>query len=203
MSSSLGLGRAFLLFRRHRARYITVSVNVSLSHAPFLSPHMSSPSQRKAWRKLRNVRDDSAFLSQVLAAKEQKSAFSSLLLHHSLTLFDAALLTPTLSARELKVSRRVDLPRNPSAPRSKPKVGSINFWWPSQDSCDVAMVEPLASYLESMVPAAVCEIAVSFESACCACFVYCVLSLQSPSPACVISYILPLPWQEKRLLEMS
>src|SRR5271154_871960 len=41
------------------------------------------------------------------------------------------------------------------------------FLGPSQDFCHVAMVEPPVSYLESTVPAAACEIAVSIRTASC------------------------------------
>jgi hypothetical protein len=75
-----------------------------------------------------------------------------------------------VSEGESKVSRQGGLPRNPRARRSKPKMASLYFWWPSEDSCCVTMVEPPVSYLESAVPTAACEIAVSVRSAGCACF---------------------------------
>src|SRR5271154_4373088 len=52
-----------------------------------------------------------------------------------------------VSRGESKVSRRVGLPRISRSPRSKPKMASLNFWWPFRDSCCVAMVEPPVSYL--------------------------------------------------------
>jgi hypothetical protein len=67
------------------------------------------------------------------------------------------------SGGELKVSQQVGLPHNlnPLARRSKPKMASLYFWWPSQDSCRIAMVEPpLSSYLESTVHAVACERAI-------------------------------------------
>ena len=58
-----------------------------------------------------------------------------------------------VSGGESKMSRRVGLPRNPHAPRSKfPKWPSIFFGGLLGDSCCVAMVEPLVSHLESTVP---------------------------------------------------
>jgi hypothetical protein len=64
------------------------------------------------------------------------------------------------------VSRRVGLPHNPRVDRSKPKMASLYFWWPSQNSCRVAMVEPpVSSYLESMFHAVACERAILVRSA--------------------------------------
>ena len=72
-----------------------------------------------------------------------------------------------VSGGELKVSPQVGLPRNPRDRRPKPKMASLYFWRPSQSSCRVAMVEPPVSYsyLESTVPAAACEVAISVGSA--------------------------------------
>jgi hypothetical protein len=39
-----------------------------------------------------------------------------------------------VSGGESEVSRRVGLPRSSRAPRSKPKMASLYFWWPSRDS---------------------------------------------------------------------
>jgi hypothetical protein len=54
-------------------------------------------------------------------------------------------------------------------------------------SCRIAMVEPPDSYLESTVPAAACERAISVGSAGRACFARRVLSLRPPSTSYAIS----------------
>jgi hypothetical protein len=117
---------------------------------------------------------------------------------------------PTLSAGEHKVnggesrvSRQVRLPHNLRAPRSKPKMASLYFWRPSQDSCHVAMVEPPVSYLELTVPAAACEIAISIRTANYACFYLSGAISSSIVYSCTISARLLLLWQEKRLLRTS
>ena len=99
-----------------------------------------------------------------------------------------------VSGGELKVSR---------ARRPKPKMASLYFWWPSQDSCRVAMVEPPVSYSysESTVPAAACEVAISVRSASRA--TRRVRSLRIRSASCAISSGLPPLWEENRLLETS
>jgi hypothetical protein len=79
-----------------------------------------------------------------------------------------------------------------------PKMASLYFRQPSQDSCHVAMVEAPVSYLESTVPAAACEIAVSIRTASCACFAFRALSLRPLSTSCTISARLPPLWQEKK-----
>jgi hypothetical protein len=83
------------------------------------------------------------------------------------------------------------------------KMASLYFWRPSQDLCHVAMVEPPASYLESTVPAAACEIAISIRTASCAYFTCRALSLRPPPTSCTISARLPPLWQGKRLLQTS
>ena len=66
-------------------------------------------------------------------------------------------------------------------------MASLGIWLPSQDSCHVAMVELQVSYLESMVPAAACEMAVLIRTASCTCFACRALSLRPPSTSCTIS----------------
>jgi hypothetical protein len=62
------------------------------------------------------------------------------------------------------MSRRMGLLRNLYAPRSKPKMASLYFWWPSRATCCVAMVELPGFYLKSTVPTASWEMNVVFES---------------------------------------
>ena len=141
-------------------------------------------------------------------SKKQKSASSALPAH----LLRRRLLPPlTISTGEykvswgkLKVSRLVGLLHSPRARHSKPKMASLCFWWPSEDSCHVIMVEPPVSCLESTVPIAACEIAVSVRSAGCAYFASRGgTSLRSPSAFYAISSELPPLWQGKGLLETS
>jgi hypothetical protein len=114
-------------------------------------------------------------------------------------------LTPSASEHEVsggesRVSRQVALPHNLRAPRSKPKMASLYFWRPSQDSCHGAMAELPVSYSASTVPTPAREIAVSIRTAGCACFACSAcraLSLRPPSTSCTISTRLPLQWQEK------
>jgi hypothetical protein len=83
-----------------------------------------------------------------------------------------------VSGGESKVSRRVDLPRNPHAPRSKfPKWPPSIFGGLLGTPVCVPMAEPPVSYLESTVPAAACEMAIVFGSARCAYFACRVLSI--------------------------
>ncbi len=106
-----------------------------------------------------------------LLLREVKSASSSLGTHpFPRPLLPALTLSAgeyRVSGGELKVSRQVGLPRNSRARRPKPKMASLYFWRPSQGFCRVAMVEPPVSYsyLESTVPAAGCEVAISVGSA--------------------------------------
>ena len=86
---------------------------------------------------------------------------------------------------------------------TSPKMASLYFWRPSQDSSHVAMMGPPESYLESTVPAAACEIAVSIRTASCAGFACRALSLRPPSTSYTLSAQLPPLWQEKRLLQTS
>jgi hypothetical protein len=53
-----------------------------------------------------------------------------------------------LSGGGFKVSR-LDLPHTPLARPSKPKMASIIFWRPFQDSCRAVMVELPVSHLET------------------------------------------------------
>jgi hypothetical protein len=98
-----------------------------------------------------------------------------------------------VSGGELKVSRQVGLPRNPRARR--PKMVTLYFWRPSQSSCRVAKVEPPVSYsyLESTVPAAACEVAISVRSAGPTC------STRLRFASCANSSGLPPLWEENRL----
>jgi hypothetical protein len=73
--------------------------------------------------------------------------------------------------------RRVGLPYISHAPRSKPKLASLYFWWPSKHFYYIAILEPPVSYLDSTVTAAACEIGTVFKYAGCTCFAYPVLSL--------------------------
>jgi hypothetical protein len=100
---------------------------------------------------------------------------------------------PTLSAGESKVNRRVGLPRSftrsslearNSLPLFLVAFSTLPFY--------IAMVEPPVSYLEALVPAAACEIAIIFRSAGCACLARRVLSLRLPRPSYVTLSFLPL-----------
>jgi hypothetical protein len=130
---------------------------------------------------------------------EQKSASSSLGTHPPPSPLLPAL---TLSAGEYRVSGgELKVSRNPRARRPKPKMASLYFWRPSQSPCRVAMVEPPVSYsyLESTVPAAACEVAISVRSASRICSTRRVRSLRLRSTSCAISSGLPPLWEENRL----
>jgi hypothetical protein len=74
--------------------------------------------------------------------------------HPSLTPSTPLLPASTLSAGECKVNRRMGMSCNPHAPRLKPKMASLYFWWPSRAARCVAMVEPPVSYSKFTVPTA-------------------------------------------------
>jgi hypothetical protein len=109
-----------------------------------------------------------------------------------------------VSGGKFRVSRPVGLHTIYALLARSPRIGLPLFLAGLvKNSSHVAMAESPVSYLESTVPAAACEIAVSFKTASCACFY--LSSAISSSTVYIRHYLRPTAtvMARKRLLQTS